>query len=186
MQISSAFSPSIVPIDSNASKEEAVLSKEYLNIMNELYPKVAYQTRDELNQGDGALLQFKENLATKSPAKLLADLNEEKINAIVEKYKEKLIKEQKMHPEKVMDIDTMVSQFKQRLLKALQEAQKAEQELKDAQKQTQLSTSDILTKIKTMQESEKKGDNLLGFLEQLLNQDTSRQKEQDAHTLTTL
>jgi hypothetical protein len=178
MQISSAFSPSIASINSNSSQNETVLSKEYLKVMDELYPKVAYQTRDELNQSDEALMKFKEDLKTKSPTKLLADLNEEKINAIVEKYKEKLIEEQKMHPEKEMNIDTMVSTFKQRLLKALQEAQKAEQELKDAQKQTQLSTSDILTKIKMMQESEKKGDNVLGFLEQLLNQDFKQQEQE--------
>jgi hypothetical protein len=172
MQISSNFQTSTTTLSTDSSSNEKTLfSQEYLKVMNDLYPRVEYQTRDEINNGDTELVKFKENLKTKSPAELLKDLNEEKINAIIDRYREKLQKEQKAHPEKLMDIDKMVSDFKKRLMKALEEAQKAEQELKDATKPTTPSTSDILSKVKISQETDKKTDNVLGFLQQLLHQE---------------
>ncbi len=167
MQISSMLNTANIA-ELSAQKEDTSASEEYLKVVKKLYPEVAYQTRDEINSADDALAKFKEDLKTKGASELLKDLNEEKINAIVENYKQKLQEEQKENPDKPMDIDKMVSDFKQKLLKELMEAQKAEQELKDNMKQASISTSDMLTKIKMSQETEKKGDNVMNFLEQML------------------
>lgn len=165
MQVSSVSSPTS---NIELSKEDKSLDSEYLKVMNKLFPAIEYQTRDEINAVDAELAQFRENLTTKGAAEFLKDLNEEKIDALVEKYRQKLLDEQKENPTKPMDIEKMVSDFKKKLIKELMEAQKAEQELKDNAKQL-LSTADILSTTKMTKETEKTSKNELNFLEQIFS-----------------
>ncbi len=150
------------------SKEDKSVDGEYLKVMNRLFPTVAYKTRDEINDSDPELAQFKKDLKTKGATEFLKDLNEEKINALVEKYRQKLLEEQKADPTKPMDIEKMVSDFKKKLIKELMEAQKAEQAHKDNTKQS-LSTSDILSTVKLAKDAENTSKNVLNFLEQMLS-----------------
>ncbi|MDO8455109.1 MAG: hypothetical protein Q7S59_11105 [Sulfurimonas sp.] len=160
------------------SKEDKSVSSNYLDVINKLFPATPYKTRDEINNSDTELAQFKKDLSTKGAAEFLKDLNEEKINALVEKYRQKLLEEQKADPTKPMDIEKMVSDFKKKLIEELMEAQKAEQELKDNTKQS-LSTSDILSTVKLAKDSEKTSKNVLNFLEQMLSSSNSKTDKKD-------
>ncbi|MFA6190793.1 MAG: hypothetical protein WC665_00440 [Sulfurimonas sp.] len=160
------------------SKEDKSVDGEYLKVMNRLFPTVAYKTRNEINDSDTELAQFKKDLNTKGATEFLKDLNEEKINALVEKYRQKLLEEQKADPTKPMDIEKMVSDFKKKLIEELMEAQKAEQALKDNTKQL-LSTSDILSTVKLAKDAEKTSKNVLNFLEQMLSASNSRTDKKD-------
>ncbi|MFA6138359.1 MAG: hypothetical protein WC667_09750 [Sulfurimonas sp.] len=160
------------------SKEDRSVDSEYLKVMNKLFSTVAYKTRDEINDSDAELAQFKKDLNTKGATEFLKDLNEEKINALVEKYRQKLLEEQKADPSKPMDIEKMVSDFKKKLIEDLMEAQKAEQALKDNAKQS-LSTSDILSAVKMTKDAEKTSKHVPDFLEHMLSSfNTRRDKEE--------
>jgi hypothetical protein len=178
MQVSSTLN-SISGIATSSLIEDKSVSSDYIDIVKQLFHADPYQTRDELNASDTELSKFKEDLKTKGSAQLLKDLNQDKIDALVEKYRQKLLKEKEAHPDKPMDIDTMVSDFKKQLLKEIEEAQKAEQKLKDNTQSVPLSTSDVLTGIKMSQDTEKASNNVLGFLEQMLNpnHDATSKKE---------
>ena len=170
MQVSSLLN---APNNIELSKQDKSIDSEYLKVMNRLFPTVAYKTRDEINDSDAELAQFKKDLTTKGAAKFLKELNEEKIDALVEEYRQKLLKEKEANPEKPMDIAKMVSDFKKKLMEELMEIQKAEQAQKENTKQS-LSTSDILSTAKMTKETEKTSKNTPNFLEQILN--TSNKK----------
>lgn len=165
MQVSSL---SNAPNTLELSKEDKSINSEYLKVINRLFPTTPYKTRDEINDSDTELAQFKKDLTTKGAAKFLKELNEEKIDALVEKYRQKLLKEQEANPEKPMDIAKMVNDFKKKLMEELMEIQKAEQAQKESTKQS-LSTSDILSTAKMTKETEKTSKNTPNFLEQILN-----------------
>ncbi len=137
-----------------ATYKDTSVSQDYIDVINKLHPVIAYQTRDEINSNDAALLQFKSDISTKGAAQFLHDLNEEKIKALVEEYRQKLLKEKEENPKSTMDINKMVSDYRKLLLKEMMEAQKAEQEQqKEAQKEKtlesqELSTADILGSVK--------------------------------------
>lgn len=169
MQIASGSNSIAATSLSPLQERESLFSKGYLKAMNEIYPIVAYQTRDEINAADTELTQFKEDLKTKGPAQLLKDLDQAKIDALIEKYRQKLLKEKAAHPDQPMDIDKLVSDFKKKLLLEIEEAQKAEQKLKDNAQKVPLSTSDVLSGINMAQEANKASEKVLGFLEQMLN-----------------
>jgi hypothetical protein len=166
MQISSLLSSANTQL--SAINEDKSVDSDYLNMIKELFPTSAYQTRDEINESDAELAEFKKNLTTKGAAKFLKELNEEKIEALVEEYREKLLKEQEANPEIKMDIAKMVSDFKKKLIEDMMEIQKAEQEQKASAKQS-LSTSDILSTVKMTKETEKTSKETPNFLEQILN-----------------
>lgn len=129
------------------------IDQDYAALIAQFYPAQEYKTRDEINAEDGELSKFKSDLVTKGVAVFLKELNEEKIEALVEEYREKLLKEKEKNPQIPMDINKMVSDFKKRLIEEMMEAQKAEQEKqKQEQKaktiETQtLSTADIFGSI---------------------------------------
>lgn len=80
-----------------------------------------YKSRDEINDEDSALQKFKNDLITKGALKFLHDFNMEKIEEMVEKYKQKLLKEMEDNPELDLDIDKMVADYKKGLLERLAE-----------------------------------------------------------------
>lgn len=161
------------------SKEDRSVGDEYLKVIGELFPTVAYKTRDELNASDSALAQFKESLTTKGAAEFLKDLNEEKIDAVVEEYRQKLLDEQKEDPSKPMDIEKMVSDFKKQLIKELMEAQKADQEFKENAKQL-LSTAEIVSTTNMSKEREQAPKGGLNFLEQILSTSNTQKEKQES------
>ena len=80
-----------------------------------------YKSRDEINDDDSALQKFKDDLITKGALKFLYDFNMEKIEEMVEKYKQELLKEMEENPELELDIDKMVNDYKKQLLERLAE-----------------------------------------------------------------
>ena len=156
------------PFTASTTKDESV-NQDYAALIAQFYQVQEYQSGDEKNASDTALQQFKNDLITKGSAQFLKDLNEEKINALVEEYRQKLLKEKEENPEKPMDINQMVSDFRKQLLKEMMEAQKADQESTSKQNST-LMSQDILEKIQTSK-NESGGLTSLqnGFLEQMLS-----------------
>lgn len=69
-------------------------------------------------------------MTTKSAAVYLADENKEKIEAMVEEYRQKLLDKQSKNPNEKMDIAKMLSDYKEQLMKQLEEERKAEQDQK--------------------------------------------------------
>ena len=81
--------------------------------------KSDYQSRDEINDSDYALQQFRDDLSNKGAAKFLSDFNQEKIDALVEEYRKELEEMLKENPD--LDIDKMLSDFKKSLMERLAE-----------------------------------------------------------------
>lgn len=167
---------------SAASKDESV-SQKYVALIAELYGVQLHETRDEINAKDGELKQFREDLTTKGAAVFLKELDEEKIEALVEEYRQKLLKDKEKNPEQPMDINKMVSNFRKQLLEELMEAQKAQRENKPTQS-TALMSRDILERTKTAQSDEKiSGLADIGFLEQMLSSSNTEAKQKDLDRL---
>lgn len=166
MQVSSVLPSSGTP---TASFEP---STDYIKYTMQFYDAGTYQSRDALNAADTELEQFKNDLSAKGATLFLAELNEKKIEELVEKYRQKLLKEQAENPDKPMDIAQMVSDFKKRLLEALEEARRAE-----AQKRASnipLSTQDYL-QMMTQGETAKTPDMMALLIEA---NTTARKKEE--------
>lgn len=165
-----------------AAKDESV-DQDYMALIAQFYDTQPYKTRDEINAEDGELGQFKKDLVIKGAAVYLKDLNEEKIEALVEEYRQKLLKEKEKNPEQPMDINQMVNDFRKQLIEELMEAQKAQRENKPIES-TALMSSDILERIKTAQSDEKiSGLADMGFLEQMLSSSNSEAKQKDSDRL---
>ncbi|MDD2782153.1 hypothetical protein [Sulfuricurvum sp.] len=153
------------------------IDQDYAALIAQFYPTQEYKTRDEINAEDTALAQFKDDLITKGAALFLKELNEEKIEALVEEYRQKLLKEKEQNPDKPMDINQMVSDFRKQLLKEMMEAQKADQENRQTQSAA-LTSQDILENLKAVRNDEQKtGIAEIGFLEQMLNTSNSESKK---------
>lgn len=145
------------------------VSQEYMNFIQEFYNVRSYKSRDEINAEDTALQQFKHDLITKGTAQFLADLDKEKIEAMVEEYRQKLLEEQKMNPDKPMDIEQMVSDFRKQLLEEMMEAQKVDEENK-GEKSSLLMSKDILAQTRLAQTKDyTTGLPDIGFLTRIFN-----------------
>lgn len=85
--------------------------------------KSDYKSRDEINDEDAALQQFKKDLTTKGALKFLYDFNMEKIEKMVEKYKEELLKNlgENPTPEELAGVEKMVEDYRKKLLEQLAE-----------------------------------------------------------------
>lgn len=158
-------------------KDESV-DQDYMALIGQFYHAQPYKTRDEINAEDGELAQFREDLTVKGAAVFLKELDEEKIEALVEEYRQKLVKEKEKNPEIPMDINQMVNDFRKQLLKELMEAQKAQKDNKPTET-TALMSKDILEKIKTTKVDEKSGLPEIGFLEQILSSSNSEAKKKE-------
>jgi DNA-binding transcriptional MerR regulator len=78
-----------------------------------------YKSRDQINESDYELQKFKDDLKTKGAVKFLYEFNLEKIEKMVEEYRDKLLEEMKNNPELDIDIEEMVSSYKKELLERL-------------------------------------------------------------------
>lgn len=176
MQIGSATASIFSTVPSSDSQQSQM--QNYADIIAQFYQASPYQTRDELNASDTELSKFKTDLMSKGASQFLKDLNQEKIDAMVEEYRQKLLKDQENNPDQPMDINQMVSDFKKQLLKEIEEARKSEQESTPAPK-TSLSTAQVMTAVKTAKASESPSITPTGFLEQMLNPDGDLPKKKE-------
>ncbi len=108
-------------------RSDGSIDEGFLAIMNQLYPTSIHQSRDEINESDNELAAFKEELTTKGAGLFLKELNEKKIEELVEKFKAELEAQQVLNPENSMDIEQMVLEFRKQLLEQLKLAKEAEE-----------------------------------------------------------
>ena len=130
MQIASTTNTAFTSITSDLASQDTTSSQSYADIVDSLTQGSTSQTQDVTASDadtDTAVEQFKKDLSTKGAAAFLADENQKKIDALVEKYRQELLDKQAKSPDKSMDIDKMVSDYKEQLMKELEKAQKAEQ-----------------------------------------------------------
>ncbi|MDX9966770.1 MAG: hypothetical protein RBS26_07205 [Sulfuricurvum sp.] len=156
----------------------------YAQMIAQLYPAQEYRSRNEINAQDAALAKFKEDLKVKGAALFLQELNEEKIEALVEEYRQKLMKLKEENPEQPIDVNQMVSDFRKQLLKELTEAQKAEQSQKSSAAADPMMSADLLENIKTTKAKEKtalQGEE--GFLEKMLSPQTQEKEKRPVFNL---
>lgn len=82
-----------------------------------------FKSRDEKNDEDVALQQFKKDLTTKGAVKFLYDFNMEKIEEMVEKYRQELLKNlgEDPTPDELAEVEKLVEEFRKNLLEQLSE-----------------------------------------------------------------
>ncbi len=81
------------------------------------------------SQMDSAVVDFLKNLREKGAAKFLADLNQEKIDKLVEEYKQKLIDNMGDSADDMQEIAKLVEDFKKKLIEEMKD--KMEDEIKN-------------------------------------------------------
>lgn len=93
-----------------------------LNDEKQTQPQIKeYKSRDEINEEDMALQQFKKDLSEKGTFKFMHDFNMQKIEEMLEEYRKKLEKELEDNPDSTMDIEQMVNEYKKQLLERFRE-----------------------------------------------------------------
>lgn len=85
-----------------------------------LYEKEQKDTKQE--QSDAEVKSFLESLLSKGALAFLADLNQEKIDKLVQEFRDKLIKERGDNPESLKEIESLAADFKKQLLEKLEES----------------------------------------------------------------
>jgi proline dehydrogenase len=96
--------------------------------------QTASTTQSEAISND--LSKLLQDLHDKGAAQFLADLNQEKIDKEVEKYKQKLIGEMGDSPEAMQKIDKLVEEYRKQLMEALKDKMEAEQKAKNERNPT--------------------------------------------------
>jgi len=83
----------------------------------------SYQTRDEKNDEDGSLQKFRDDLTSKGALKFLYDFNMEKIEEMVQKYRDELLKNlgEDPSPQELAEVEKMVEDYRKQLLEELAE-----------------------------------------------------------------
>lgn len=102
----------------------------FWNAFNAAYTGDKTQDTQSQSEESSAVEKFLHDLRTKGAAKFLADLNQEKIDKMVEEYKQQLMKEMGDSPEAMEKIEKLVEDFKKNLIEEMKE--KMEDELKNA------------------------------------------------------
>ena len=80
-----------------------------------------YKSRDEINDENIQLQQFKKDLTEKGAVKFVYDFNMQKIEEMLDEYKKKLEKELEDNPDSTMDIAQMLNDYKKQLLERFRE-----------------------------------------------------------------
>ena len=105
------------------------------------------------DKSSDAVTQFLNDLRTKGAAQYLADLNQEKIDKLVEEYKDKLTKEMGESPENSQEIAKLVEDYKKQLLEEMRE--KSENEKISAGEKTPLVSKNSIVQMFLEMQQEK-------------------------------
>ena len=109
------------PTNGAYTSEEAKASiSRFWDAFNASYNGDKTQSQSSQSQDD-SVAKFLHDLRTKGAAKFLADLNKEKIDKLVEEYKQKLMDESGDSPEELQKIEKLVEEFKKKLLEEMKE-----------------------------------------------------------------
>ncbi|DAB31497.1 MAG TPA: hypothetical protein CFH79_08855 [Sulfurospirillum sp. UBA11407] len=115
MQISNNYANTLYDTQKTSKEEEKTTTFDTI-YANTLTPKEDERT-DSID-----VEKFIEDLLSKGAAAFLKDLNQEKIDKMVEEFREKLLQERGDNPESLKDIDALVADFKKQLLEKLQDS----------------------------------------------------------------
>ena len=102
-------------------------------------------------ESSSEVTQFLHDLRTKGALVFLAEMNAEKIEKLVEEYREKLLKESDGSPESLQEIAKLVEAYKEKLLEEMRE--KTEEEAKVEGKTTPVSKNSIVQMFIDLQQS---------------------------------
>lgn len=126
------------PKNGGYTSEEAKASTlAFWNAFNAAY--TGDKTEANTKESDEGVASFLKKLREKGAAKFLADLNKEKIEALVQEYKQKLIDEMGDSPEALQDIAKLVEAFKKKLVEEMKE------KMEDEKKNKKITSSNIST-----------------------------------------
>ncbi len=106
--------------NAQAIEQKTNTEKSNQNAFAILYEKEQKDTKQE--QSDAEVKSFLESLLSKGALAFLADLNQEKIDKLVQEFRDKLIKERGDNPESLKEIESLVADFKKQLLEKLEES----------------------------------------------------------------
>lgn len=107
------------PINNTYSIEEA---KAYSQVFSDSSGAVIkFEETVDSEPKNEAVEKFLYDLRTKGAAQFLNDLNKEKIEKLVEEFKQKLIETMGDSPEAMVDIEKLVENFKKQLLEEMKE-----------------------------------------------------------------
>lgn len=108
------------------------------------------KTQSASEETDSEVAKFLKDLREKGALKFLADLNQEKIDKMVEEYKQKLLKEMNDSPEAMQKIEKLVEEFKKKLIEEMRE--KTEEEAKSKGKTAPISSNSFVQQLINMQQ----------------------------------
>lgn len=91
---------------------------------------LAYENSIAPRASDIAVETFSNDLITKGSLKFIADMNKEKIEKLVEEYRQKLIDAMGEDPEVQSEIESLVALFKKQLMEELQNSIDASEDSK--------------------------------------------------------
>lgn len=106
--------------NAQAIEQKTNTEKSNQNAFAILYENEQKDTKQE--QSDAEVKSFLESLLSKGALAFLADLNQEKIDKLVQEFRDKLIKERGDNPESLKEIESLVADFKKQLLEKLEES----------------------------------------------------------------
>lgn len=115
-RVENVLNPSNGAYTSQEAKES--IGNFWKNFEN-IYGANSSNSKDE-EKTDTQIEHFLNDLRTKGAAKFLADLNQEKIEKMVDEYKQKLMDQMGDSPEAMQEIEKMVADYKKQLLEELQ------------------------------------------------------------------
>jgi len=103
------------------SAEASAVIQKFWDAFNSAYTGDTSEKEFSERNSSDAVSQFLQDLHTKGAAQFLADLNTEKIDKLVDEYKEKLIKEMGETAETTQKIAQLVENYKKELLDEMRE-----------------------------------------------------------------
>ena len=130
------------------SEEAKQAYKAFWNAFNAAY--TGDKTPSASEGTDSEVAKFLKDLREKGALKFLADLNQEKIDKLVEEYKKKLQKEMGDSPEAMQKIEKLVEDFKKKLMEEMRE--KTEEEAKSKGKTTPISNNSFVQQLIELQQ----------------------------------
>ncbi len=131
------------------SQETKVSIQKFWDSFNANYEGEKTQADGEERSSEVA--KFLKDLRTKGAAKFLADLNQEKIDKLVEEFRDKLLKEMGNSPEALQEIARLVEDYKKQLLEEMQERTREEKSAK-GEKTPMISTDSLVQEMIEIQE----------------------------------
>lgn len=109
------------PTDGGYSSENFKIAvRNFWEVFQSAYEGSRETTSKESTERDPAIKKFLKDLKEKGAMQFLSDLNQEKIEAKIEKFKNKLVAELGNSPEALAKIDKLVNDFKKQLLEELE------------------------------------------------------------------